>query len=407
MAGAILGILANLGSTKLPEPLEWRVSQFVAQLRYSISPPERAVFVPQGAAVSQQSSSPDQQAIPFPTQTVQLPTATPVPSTTVPLPTEVSLSGFKHEYQTWNNCGPATLSMALSFWDWKGTQEPIAAFTKPNSRDKNVMPYELLDYVETETELRGIARVGGNIQLLKQLLASGLAVIIEKGFILPKEGWMGHYELVTAYDDASQRFTLQDSFLGPDQSMTYDELETNWRAFNFTYLVIYPATRQKEVEIILGSSFDETNSYRAAFNRASAEIYELEGRDQFFAWFNRGSTLVKLQDYAGASDAYDQAFALYPKISEKDRPWRTMWYQTGPYWAYYYTGRYQDVIDLATTTLDTMSEPVLEESYYWRALAWLEVGNQKSALKDLRSSLQYHPNFEPAMTQLKQLNQTP
>jgi tetratricopeptide (TPR) repeat protein len=84
-----------------------------------------------------------------------------------------------------------------------------------------------------------------------------------------------------------------------------------------------------------------------------------------------------------------------------------MWYQTGPYWAYYYMGRYQDVINLATKALDAMSQPVLEESYYWRALARLALGDNKGAIKDLRSSLEYHPGFEPSITQLQELESTP
>ena len=116
---------------------------------------------------------------------------------------------------------------------------------------------------------------------------------------------------------------------------------------------------------------------------------------------------MRLQDYAGAAAAYDEAFALYPTIPAKERPWRIMWYQTGPYWAYYYTGRYQDVINLATTTLDAMSEPVLEESYYWRALARAALGDSNGAIKDLRSSLKYHPGFEPAIIQLLEFGIAP
>ena len=130
----------------------------------------------------------------------------------------------------------------------------------------------------------------------------------------------------------------------------------------------------------------------------------MTGRDQFFAWFNRGTNLVRLQDYAGAAAAYDEAFALYPAIAKQERPWRMMWYQTGPYWAYYYAGRYQDVIKLATTTLEAMSEPVLEESYYWRALARIALGDSQAAIQDLRSALKYHPGFEPALTQLQQIS---
>ena len=80
-----------------------------------------------------------------------------------------------------------------------------------------------------------------------------------------------------------------------------------------------------------------------------------------------------------------------------------MWYQIGPYQAYYSTGRYQDVIDLATETLKTMSEPVLEESYYWRALAKESLGDHKGALDDLQSSLKYHPGFEQGWAALQRL----
>ena len=82
-----------------------------------------------------------------------------------------------------------------------------------------------------------------------------------------------------------------------------------------------------------------------------------------------------------------------------------VWYQTGPYWAYFYSGRYYDVTNLATTTLDAMSEPVLEESYYWRALALNALGDSSGAVKDLRTSLDVHPEFEPSVLQLQQLGQ--
>jgi tetratricopeptide (TPR) repeat protein len=80
-----------------------------------------------------------------------------------------------------------------------------------------------------------------------------------------------------------------------------------------------------------------------------------------------------------------------------------MWYQTGPYKAYYYSGRYNEVINLATHTLANMSEPVLEESYYWRGLAREAVGDVPGAIEDLRAALNMHPGFEPALSQLRRL----
>jgi tetratricopeptide (TPR) repeat protein len=383
----------------------------MAQLKYAISPPEQIVFIPKESGLLE---TPTPRLSPPSNPTTRVPSteifvSTPSPAVTLtPLPPKTQLKGFRHEFQTWNNCGPATLAMALSFWGWEGDQRPIADFTKPNSRDKNVMPYELTAYVEEETNFEVIYRVGGEIELLKRFLASGFPVIIEKGFEGPGfEGWIGHYVLATGYDESSRQFTMQDSYYGPDQIMGYEDLESYWRAFNFTYLVIYPSDREEDAITILGPHVDEEYNDRYAAQKASDEIYRLTGRDQFFAWFNRGTNLVRLQDYAGAASAYDEAFAVYPSIPEKERPWRMMWYQTGPYWAYFYSGRYQDVINLSTTTLDAMSEPVLEESYYWRALAREALGDDKGALKDLESALKVHPGFEPAVTKLEQMGVKP
>lgn len=406
----ILGLPAIYSLPAVQERVGWRVAELMARIKYTLSPPEEVIFVPE-----EDSMLPTRiviQPTPMPTNsTPDAPSNFPQPTPTLTLtsiPKSISLTGVQHEYQTWNNCGPATLAMALSFWDREGSQTVIADLTKPNPRDKNVMPYELTAYVEEKTQLQVVLRVGGEITLLKRFLAAGFPVIIEKGFEgRDFDGWMGHYVLVTGYSDSNQQFIFQDSYYGPDQVMGYEDFESYWRAFNFTYLVVYPSENKDEVMEILGPQADEELNYRYAAQKASDEIYTLNGRDQFFAWFNRGANLVSLQDFAGAALAYDEGFALYPTIPEKERPWRLMWYQTGPYWAYYYSGRYQDVIELASTTLDAMSEPVLEESYYWRALAREALGDRKGAIKDLRSALKVHPGFEPALTQLQQMGITP
>ena len=150
------------------------------------------------------------------------------------------------------------------------------------------------------------------------------------------------------------------------------------------------------------------NSYQVAYDKAMAETISLtDPRDQYFAWYNAGTSLVKLQDYVGAASAYDSTFAIYPSITQKYRPYRMLWYQTGPYFAYYYTSRYQDVINLATTTLDTDVEQVLEESFHWRALAKEALGDRAGAIADLRNAVSVHPGFPPSVEQLIAFGETP
>jgi tetratricopeptide (TPR) repeat protein len=175
-------------------------------------------------------------------------------------------------------------------------------------------------------------------------------------------------------------------------------------------LVVYPPEYEAEVYEILGPYADSAWADQHALQVAEREINEYRGIDQFFAWFNKGTSLEQLQQYAEAASAYDQAFAIYAELGEGDvlRPYRMMWYQTGPYWAYHYSWRYQDVINLANTTLyDSISKPILEESFYWRGMANLELGENDQAVADFRETVRLNPNFGPGWAMLEYMGVGP
>ena len=401
--------------------LAWRVDNLRTQIKYALNPPEQSVFVPQGESLATPvvqilTSTPS--ATPLNTATQSGPTSTPAPTLTptitpTPLPADVKLEGVKYEDQhgRYNYCGPSNLSMALTFWGWKGNRDVVGRAIKPDKDDKNVMPYEMAEFAQDQAGFSALVRSGGDLEMVKTLIANGFPVILEKGtFLTDLAGdysWMGHYQLASGYDEAKQIFYVQDTYIGADHEMSYQAILEGWRAFNYLYVVIYPPERESEIKAILGPRWDETTSNQIAAQKASDDIYALTGRDQYFAWFNRGTSLMQLQDYAGAAQAYDQAFALYPSIPEEERPWRMLWYQTGPYFAYFYTGRYYDVIDLASRTLENMSTPSLEESFYWRGMAKAALGDTSGAIADYRASLKLHPDFEPARYQLELLETTP
>ena len=81
-----------------------------------------------------------------------------------------------------------------------------------------------------------------------------------------------------------------------------------------------------------------------------------------------------------------------------------LWYQTGPYFAYYGVERFYDLLYLADSTLAAMQgDKNLEESYYWRGMARVSLGETQAAIEDFQTSLKYHPGFEPALYQLELL----
>jgi hypothetical protein len=448
LVGFIVLCGLGFGLYNLPpihDRLSYRVADLISQIHDLFNPPEKVVFVPQdsqnnliativaatlraltpsatatctGGACA--TSTPACSSGACQTQTPAVsptPTSTPLPTLTpTAIPAQVELKGIVHEYQKMNNCGPTNLAMALSFWSWQGDQMTTAAFLRPafnpgskdNRDDKNVMPYEMVDFVQQKTDLSIVERTGGDVLLLKHLVAAGFPVIVEKGFEgVSFDGWMGHYEVVNGYDDSKGIFMVQDSYVQPVNGITYADMVSNWRAFDYTYLVIYPPDREAEVMAVLGPQADLAYNQQYTSQKATAEVQQLSGRDQFFALYDLGSSLVALQDYAGAAQAYDQGYQLYPSIPEKQRPYRITWYQTGPYFAYYYTGRYQDVINLATQTINSTTSPGLEESFVWRARAQVASGDTTDAVADLKTALYWHPGFQPALDELAALGVAP
>ena len=414
--------LASIVIYNLPpfhDSLSWRLANLRTQVRRMVNPPAQVVFVPQEQidAVVQQTfaamtpspvatDTPDLDFTPTATEAKSsvVPSATPTmtPSPT-PIPEQFLLTGIRHEYQQFNNCGPANLSMALSFWGWEGNQSDTGSYLRHSSFDKNVMPAEMQSFVLDNTGYQALTRVGGDLQTIKKLLAAGFPVVIEKGYDPPDDDWMGHYLTLNGYDDAQAKFTAQDSLIMPDYPLPYDLVEQRWRDFNHVYLVIYPQERVSELASILGPQFDELANFEYAAQKARREIDELSGRELYFAWFNLGGNLLALEDYAGAAAAYDQAFLVYPAIPEDERPWRVMWYQDGPYEAYYHMARYQDIINLANTTFFALGEYTLEESFYWRGMAKQALDDYNGAVFDLKKTLELNPKFTPARIALDEL----
>lgn len=436
-----IGILLVIGIYFLP-PVHDRLSTRVDLLRtrivYFFNPPSEAVFQPSegnpltietavGTARAEMMLTLTPASTPTlkPASTLQ-PTITPEP-----LPDSVILDGvvYVDQHNRWNYCGPANLTMALNFWGWDGDRDDVAKVVKPGSPDtkknfierglpdKNVMPYELVDFVNFQTtEYRALSRLGGDIQLIKKLIAAGFPVVVEKGYYerdySGKIDWLGHYLFTTGYDDTKGGFIVQDAYLKPGKDLlsTYEDYIDGWRSFNYLFMVVYPVGREAELLNLLGPWVDETWAANHALEIAEREIEELEGNNSFFAWFNKGTSHVALFQYVDAAVAFDQAFRLYAAWDTElgNRPFRMMWYQTGPYFAYYYSSRYQDVINLANTTLnDTISEPTLEESLLWRGRAYYMIGNTQAAIADYRAALQVHANWFPAVQALQELGVQP
>lgn len=318
------------------------------------------------------------------------------------LPVSYQLNGLQHIPQQWNNCGPATLTMGLTYYGVAADQSPAANWLKPTSEDGNVSPWQMIDYVNTQlgTNIRALTRLGGDLVTLKTMLANNFPVIIEAGYDPEPDrlGWMGHYLLMTGFDDSTQQFNTHDSYLGANHKYSYDHIQEFWGHFNNTYIVLYTLEREAELMPLLGTNADLTqnalNTLEINRQRALADPTDK------FAWFNMGSsyvTLAQLNPEAYNPQAYQYASAAYDKARELNLPWRMLWYQFGPYEAYNAVGRYQDVLDLVHIQLNEPgTSQFIEETFYYAGVAREGLGDSQRALSNYSTALELDENFTPA-----------
>jgi len=315
-------------------------------------------------------------------------------STPLPLPPRVALPSPAWEKQTPNNCGPATLSMALHMYGWEGNQEDIAKVIKPVLQDRNVNPEEMAYYVRNYAGWLNIEfRVAGDLPLLKRLLAAGYPVIIEgvtrldpNDALGPNDDlWAAHYLLLTGYDDVTQTFTVQDSYHGADLSISYSQLTAEWEPFNNLYMVIYLSQDQQEMETLLGPDWDADQNRQRALENAQAATKN--DPNDAFAWFNLGSDLVYFERYEEAALAYDQARRL-------GLPLRMFRYQFGPFIAYFQSNRIDDL--LALTDYARGITDMSEETWLWYGWGLYRKNDFAAARKAWEKALSIHPGYADA-----------
>jgi tetratricopeptide (TPR) repeat protein len=108
-----------------------------------------------------------------------------------------------------------------------------------------------------------------------------------------------------------------------------------------------------------------------------------------------GTSYTRLGDYERAASAYDRAFQL-------NLPFRFLWYQFGPFEAYFNTGRYDDVMSLVNANIANAGNNV-EETFYWQGKVYAAQGRRAEATTSFQRAIGQNPNYEAASQALSEL----
>ncbi len=246
------------------------------------------------------------------------------------------LTNPKHTYQTFNNCGPATLSMILSWFGVDATQKELGDKMRPyqhpkgDNDDKTIFTYEFVGWAQ-EYGLSAFRGVNGDIELLKTFTANGIPVVVKTWLNVNDD--IGHFRVVRGFDQQRQVIIQDDSYHGKDKRISYFDFLSMWQPFNYDYVVVYPKDMEDTVMAILGDEVDQQVAWQHALTRAQEE-QKLDPENPY-PGFNISTSAYHLNDYQQSASAYE---------SVEDRlPRRMLWYQIEPIQAYQQLGNYERV----------------------------------------------------------------
>ena len=198
-----------------------------------------------------------------------------------------------------------------------------------------------------------------------------------------------------------------DTNLGPwdgsGRMDSYEDIEKYWQQFNNTFFVVYPAEKEGQVFDILGAELiDGATMWQNAAQKAQLEIDD--DPQNAFAWFNLGTSLTRLGELTGETEFYQNGAAAFDQAFILGVPPRIVWYQFRPYIAYLKVGRYQDIVDLADTTLETQGGRNVEETYLYKGHALAFQGDGVGAVGAYEQALRLNEYFYPAQWALASIS---
>lgn len=317
------------------------------------------------------------------------------PYTLPAIPLNKVLPTDYHIFQTFNNCGPAALSMTLRFYGINVTQAELGNALRPyqipggDNDDKSVTLEELAKHSK-QYSLIPYHRPMGNPEIVKQFIANDMPVIA-RTLTKPNED-IGHYRVVKGYDETAGTFLQDDSLQNKNLTYSYEDFNEIWKKFNYEYLVLVPKDKVELAERILGENADEKTAWQSAVENSLSEL-EANPND-IYARFNLSVAYFNTLKYQSAVEEFEKVENLLP--------FRTLWYQIEPIEAYYELGNYDRVFQITDRVLNYYNR-AFSELYILRGKIYQKQGNIEAARSEFEKAVFYNSNLKEAQDLLNSL----
>lgn len=305
--------------------------------------------------------------------------------TLAPPPNSYEIPLKLHVFQSFNNCGPATLSMALSYEGINKNQEELGQILRPyqipggDNDDKSVTLKEVAAQAETYG-LTAYLRPNGDIEKLKQFIAYDIPVVTRTWLQTNED--IGHYRIIRGYDGNTQEIIQDDSLQGKNLRFSYNEFNALWQPFNYEYLVLIPENKMEAAKSILDEELDEKIAWENAKVRIENELTQNPSNSHLIF------ALSRIHYYLGN---YDESIRYFNSV-ENTISTRTLWYQIEPLLSIYETGDYNRVFQIADKILNNQNR-AYSELYKLKGDIYLKQGRTEAARAEYEKAVVYNSNF--------------
>jgi len=222
-------------------------------------------------------------------------------------PATALFDDMKHVWQSLNNCGPASVVMALSTFGIDVSQEAARVPLRGANVLSGMGPQRVDGWVNANFGLRSVWRNNGTNDLIRRLVANGFAPMVTQWMQDPKVSRIAHWRVVRGYDDAASTFYVNDPMLGNMVPLSYQWFQNNWQSFSYRYLVIYDPKDEGLLKAIIGDDWNDSKMRKNFYERTKADAFS---QDTSAAWLAYGEAAYGFGLFREAVSAFERGMAL-------------------------------------------------------------------------------------------------
>ncbi len=159
------------------------------------------------------------------------------------------LSGMPLIRQSYNACGPASLTQVLRYYGVNVDMATVSAHTRPS--DTSYMTAQAILDFAPRVGMEARLYSGGSINTVRTAIKSGVPVIALQTYVSPSGQIIPHWRVVVGYNDAARQTYLMDPLLGY-VAMGYDDFARVWADHRGQFALMYPPRLSATVKKVIG-----------------------------------------------------------------------------------------------------------------------------------------------------------